>query len=572
MRRFLWLLLVSTCFAQTQQNLPTLIDSYQSQTQGAADWQVVYPEPIGVGDELIVGYVVDDSATGGPVFAVTDTLGNTYSTASCKQTPLPVTNRDFCISYVNSAFAGNDTISVAIPSHFAYGIEVGRFSHLSGALDGPLFNCTFAGNGTGGGGTLACSTTTTVNNDLIVCQGGPSQYGTAGVGINGSVNEYVSYNVESTPGLMSFRHTGALGSYTATQNTYNDFSFGNHASFAIICGAFKPSPTIAIADTALPEAGNGVAYSAQLHCVGGTAAQSYSLFSGTLPTGLSLNTSTGVISGSTTAVGSSSLGFRCTDGTNTSATATMTLVVDSSFAVPFIRASVACQSITCSLGSVLANDYICALPMHGFDTHGGNGWVQADNGTNNNVTESLTGATLRRLPWVPGGENAPLTAYCVRVTASGNENILFTKNTGGSGLNWIAVSFGNAQGIFDQPTWINDGYEAASPFTFSGSFTTAVANSLLVPVTSTSYNSSESIAYGGPISLTTTANGFCCYDVTALGNALIASASTTTVSTTVTTGSPAGSFPVTAMFAVRPGLPSPSATGPIGEPEEDAPW
>ena len=62
-------------------------------------------------------------------------------------------------------------------------------------------------------------------------------------------------------------------------------------------------PSLALSTASLPSALTTVAYSAQLSATGGTGSYSWSLASGSLPPGLSLNAATGAISGTPTATG-----------------------------------------------------------------------------------------------------------------------------------------------------------------------------------------------------------------------------------------------------------------------------
>jgi Putative Ig domain len=72
--------------------------------------------------------------------------------------------------------------------------------------------------------------------------------------------------------------------------------------------------TLAITTTSLPSGQINVAYSTTLAATGGTTPYTWSLTSGTLPAGLSLNTATGVISGTpTVSVTSTSLTFQAKD-------------------------------------------------------------------------------------------------------------------------------------------------------------------------------------------------------------------------------------------------------------------
>lgn len=75
-----------------------------------------------------------------------------------------------------------------------------------------------------------------------------------------------------------------------------------------------PSPSLAITTSVLPVGTVGTAYNTSLVATGGTGSKSWSISSGTLPAGLSLNASTGVISGTPTAPGTSTCTIRVQDG------------------------------------------------------------------------------------------------------------------------------------------------------------------------------------------------------------------------------------------------------------------
>jgi hypothetical protein len=75
------------------------------------------------------------------------------------------------------------------------------------------------------------------------------------------------------------------------------------------------------------KATTGKAYSATLQVIGGTPSFTFSITSGTLPTGLSLNSSTGVISGTPTKAGTYTITFKVVDSKGKSDTSTCTIVV-----------------------------------------------------------------------------------------------------------------------------------------------------------------------------------------------------------------------------------------------------
>jgi hypothetical protein len=85
---------------------------------------------------------------------------------------------------------------------------------------------------------------------------------------------------------------------------------------------------LAVATTSLPGATVGSSYSAPLTATGGTPPYTWSIASGSLPAGLSLNASTGVISGTPTAAATSSFTVQATDSTSpTPLTATQPLSI-----------------------------------------------------------------------------------------------------------------------------------------------------------------------------------------------------------------------------------------------------
>ncbi|MDT9647069.1 putative Ig domain-containing protein, partial [Pseudomonas sp. JV245A] len=63
------------------------------------------------------------------------------------------------------------------------------------------------------------------------------------------------------------------------------------------------APSITLSPGSLSNGTAGTPYSATLSATGGTVPYSYSITSGSLPTGLSLNTGTGAISGIPSAAG-----------------------------------------------------------------------------------------------------------------------------------------------------------------------------------------------------------------------------------------------------------------------------
>ena len=146
------------------------------------------------------------------------------------------------MAYTHSASSGANTVSVSFTGVSFETISVARFTGLSGTLDGTLQTATYTGNVTGGPGSFNTSITTTNNGSLIISCAGNTGFGSSWL-TPSSNTEYVSFNAEQAGSrdLLTETHTNALGAYTPTFNTYNDFGFGSHATFAAQTLAFKPN-------------------------------------------------------------------------------------------------------------------------------------------------------------------------------------------------------------------------------------------------------------------------------------------------------------------------------------------
>ena len=119
------------------------------------------------------------------------------------------------------------------------------------------------------------------------------------------------------------------------------------------------APPLTITTQSLPGGILNVSYSATLSAVGGTSPYTWSISSGSLPAGLSLNTSTGVISGSPTVGGAFNFIAQATDSSNTAQTATRALSIAAGPAAPIL--------IISSASNPFSNYYTEILRAEGFD-------------------------------------------------------------------------------------------------------------------------------------------------------------------------------------------------------------
>ena len=145
-------------------------------------------------------------------------------------------------------------------------------------------------------------------------------------------------------GLTLNAATGAItGTSTAAANataltfTVTDSSIPaqtKSVSLALTIAASTSAP-LSITTTSLPNGQVGSPYSATLAATGGTTPYSWSLTSGTLPAGLSLNASTGAISGTPTATANATaLTFLLTDSSSPAQTKSVNLTLTIAVSIP----------------------------------------------------------------------------------------------------------------------------------------------------------------------------------------------------------------------------------------------
>ncbi len=118
--------------------------------------------------------------------------------------------------------------------------------------------------------------------------------------------------LSSTTGLISGTPTGTgTSSFTATVTDAGSPAQTQSVKLSIVVAA--PTPTALTVGTTLPSGTVGTAYSSSITASGGTSPYTWSLASGNIPAGLSMNTSTGLVSGTPTTSGTSSFTVTVTD-------------------------------------------------------------------------------------------------------------------------------------------------------------------------------------------------------------------------------------------------------------------
>jgi uncharacterized protein YhjY with autotransporter beta-barrel domain len=152
-------------------------------------------------------------------------------------------------------------------------------------------------------GTLPAATVATAYSQQLTASGGVGPY--AYTVSSGSLPAGLTLN---SSGLLSGTPTAA-GSFTVTMQAEDAHLFAGTQSYTLVVA----SATVSLTPATLPNPTAEAPYSATLTAAGGTAPYTFSVGSGTLPAGLSLNAATGVLSGTTNVAGSFTFGLKVTD-------------------------------------------------------------------------------------------------------------------------------------------------------------------------------------------------------------------------------------------------------------------
>ena len=195
--------------------------------------------------------------------------------------------------------------------------------------------------------------TTSYNNSLLLPMITGGHNSSAFAPANIGVSYYLGFKAANDAIGNAVQVAGAAGTYNMTWNTYNPGSGG------MVCIAALKLANTGITfttPTSLPDSIVGNAYSYTPLAVGGQGSYTWSKTAGSLPGGLSLNSSTGAITGTVSgSTGNFSFTLSVTDGTNTQ-TQNATIKIGSSLNTPtvhctnvasaFNTASLVCNPVT----------------------------------------------------------------------------------------------------------------------------------------------------------------------------------------------------------------------------------
>ena len=288
----------------------------------AATTSAAFPGNTAAGDLIVVAISWDTSGSAQP--SVSDSQGNLFSLAT--STSNPTTYQALAVYYAANIKGGADTITVTLTPSAGYRrLEIQEYSGI--ALDNPVDVMTSNVNQNGDttpNNVTSTNAATSNNGDLIfgvVAVDSGTDSISAGTGFaarvavnNGSDNPMVSEDMVQ----------GTAGSVAAT------FTFASGNSYQAHLVAFRPagsagspaSPAITSPDTATDTVGRAFQYQI-------AATNNPTSFNATdLPAGLSVDTSSGLISGTPTGTGTYNVTLSATNADGTGS-GNLTLTISS---------------------------------------------------------------------------------------------------------------------------------------------------------------------------------------------------------------------------------------------------
>jgi large repetitive protein len=307
----------------------TTIPVVQS-AQGVITTTCAFASNVTSGNLVIVASVWK-SSTSTP--SVSDTRSSTWTQNFIDTTPTV----KVAVYSTTLGSSGADTITFTVSGETAENVECVELK--------PKWTLTVDASGdstwSGTPGTVTSpSLTPTLNDDLYFSilsgngNGGNYSIQTSDQVLGLDADSSTAFGIK----LAGAQSVAVTSTYTATANT---------ATGTVAAILYKSTSGITMqSPTALPDAGLSQTYQYCLQATGGNSTYTWSITSGSLQAGLSLNTSTGCISGTPTSGPTNTLTFHVTDGTNSADLTSATLKVSASLNTPTVVQSKAASSST----------------------------------------------------------------------------------------------------------------------------------------------------------------------------------------------------------------------------------
>lgn len=401
------------------------------------------------GDILIVG-----ADTFGTLTGISDTVSSTWTLVDSDTAQSLITR----VWVATAASTGSDTATVT-GTNSSNGINCVRLSatYWTATVD---FNLHSAAGYSGTPATVTTTSgTSSVDGDFLYCY--ISGFQNTGVLQPASPSLLAGAQNQADSRGIGYQVTGTNGSQSCTFNNVNNTK-GNYVVIAL-----KPVSGLTITTTSLPTASTSNAYSYQMQAIGGVGAYTWSISSGTLQTGLSINSSTGVISGTATA-GTQTFTVQAVGATSGTGTKSLTLTVNGTASTPtFVQSSTGSSGVTGSVTGTSGNVNVVSV------YHYTNGNFSFSPPTDTaGTTYQFCGAVIG-----PGGGSSNLVlavAYYIGKIAATGANVVTTS----SNSSVVAAEFSGAQAFCDTSV-LTSAKSAASATLTSSSIATVTPNSML---------------------------------------------------------------------------------------------
>lgn len=221
---------------------------------------------------------------------------------------------------------------------------------LAGCGGGSSSGSGSTGSGSGSGSAATVASISISPTSASVSVGATEPFTATATDASGNAISGVTFTwSSSSTGVATINSSGVATAVAAGTTNITASASGITSSAATLTVV----SALGVSTTTLPGATVGSAYSATLHATGGKTPYTWSISSGSLPSGLTLAASTGVISGSPTTAGTSHFTVKVTDSTSPAATATANL-------------SITVSTATAGAVSLLSGQY--AFQVSGYDS------------------------------------------------------------------------------------------------------------------------------------------------------------------------------------------------------------
>ena len=294
-----------------------LVQSSAARGSGVASISVPFASANTAGNLIIAAVRM---STTSQTVTVTDSAGNTYTDAVAQSQTTD--GHQVHVFYAMNVAGGANTVTATFSStNNRPWLAVYEYSGLSATS--PL-DRTAAAQGSGSAPTSGATPTTVSANELVFAAVGlPGSY--TGTVAAGSGYALLQQDTGSSRSANEAAVVTSTGSYAGTFALSAGTNWSAVVATFAAAGATPGSPTITT--TALPSGTQGAAYTATLTATGGTTPYSWSIVSGSLPAGLTLESSTGVISGTPSGSGTSTFDAQVNDANSQTAVKTLSLTI-----------------------------------------------------------------------------------------------------------------------------------------------------------------------------------------------------------------------------------------------------